>query len=470
MTVNAPGLIDRTLKRFQKAWQIGSGHRDSLIRSGLDPQLGAGDEPRLRALIDACLEARGGELSARARAAELGELYLTLSPTGRLRFLKLLTRDYDIDEPAVDAAIEARSAAGPIRERRAAEQRLRDALVPRRITLLEQFNGLKQGIKFLVDFRADVIRAARDAPELERLDGDLCKLLASWFDIGFLKLRRITWSTPAALLEKLIQYEAVHEIRSWDDLKDRLDEDRRCYAFFHPNMADEPLISVQVALVKGMSGNVQSLLDPSAPLENPDDADCAVFYSISNCQDGLAGVSFGNFLIKQVVTDLARDLPNLKTFATLSPLPDFRRWLDRHIERGSPRMLSDADSSALTRIAPSATGLDALRTLLNRPGWHEAGAVTTAVRPILRRLAARYLTKARRRGRAFDRVAHFHLTNGARIERLNWLADTSERGLRQSAGIMVNYRYDLAEVEKNHEAYSENGRVTATAAVKRAAR
>ena len=463
-----PRLIERPLEAFRKAWRLGTGLRDP-FKGGLDPELGAGNEARLRARIDACLEAKGGEVSARERAAELGEAYLTLNRIGKRRFLKLLAREYDIDKATVDTAIDARQATNSVRARRTKYEEIGDALVPTYITLLKQFNGLHQGIKFLVDFRADVIEAAREAPEISQLDADLRKLLASWFDVGFLKLRRIVWDTPASVLERIKDNEAVHEIRSWEDLKNRVDADRRCYAFFHPNMEDEPLIFVEVALVKGMSASVQSLLDPSAPLGNPDHADCAIFYSISKCQRGLEGVSFGSFLIKRVATDLASDLPNLKTFATLSPLPDFRRWLKGHIERGSRGVLGDSDSRALTRLAGSTTGLGGLGTLLDRPGWHEDDAVSTVLRPILIHLAVRYLTRARRHGHAFDRVAHFHLTNGARVERLNWLADTSERGLQDSAGLMVNYRYNLAEVEHNHEAYSR-GKVAASTAVKRAAR
>lgn len=454
---------------FRRVWRLGRGRRDRL-KGGLDPELGAGDEVRLRDYIDACLEAKSDEVSARDRAVELGHAYQTLNAAGKRRFLELLVREYDIEDATVDRAIQARQAARSAAERRAASERMADVLVPGYVTLLKQFNGLPRGIKFLVDLRADVIRAARDAPPLRQLDRDLRRLLASWFDVGFLKLRRITWATPAALLEKLMRYEAVHEIGSWNDLKNRVDADRHCYAFFHPNMEDEPLIFVEVALVKGMSDNVQSLLDPAGPVEDPDRADTAIFYSISNCQRGLDGVGFGGFLIKRVATDLAHDLPNLKTFATLSPLPDFRRWLDHHIERRSRAVLGDHDSSALIALARTSTGLDALRVLLDRPGWHEDDAVATVLRPILIHLAARYLLRSRRRGHAFDRVAHFHLTNGARVERLNWLADTSERGFRQSAGIMANYRYRLADVERQHENYCSKGRAAASSAVTNAAR
>ena len=247
-----------------------------------------------------------------------------------------------------------------------AEAELRQALVAPRVRLLTQFNSLNQGVKFLVDMRSELIEIASE-PALQALDRDFQSLLVAWFDIGFLDLARITWQTPAALLEKLIEYEAVHQIRSWDDLKNRLDSDRRCYGFFHPRMPDEPLIFVEVALVSGMAGNIQQLLDEYAPAENPRSADTAIFYSISNCQRGLAGVGFGDFLIKRVVDDLARDLPNLKAFATLSPIPDFGLWLEERLVAGDEDLLLEAEVRALKSIARSDSATGALKALLARP-------------------------------------------------------------------------------------------------------
>ncbi|MBF2760304.1 MAG: malonyl-CoA decarboxylase [Ectothiorhodospiraceae bacterium AqS1] len=445
----------------------------------------------MRRRIDACLEGRGGEVSARAQAADLGESYLVLNSAGRLRFLQMLEREYDTDPEAIEEAIDRfRSASARIdgeerskkegREYRIALDNLRSALIPRRLRLFKRFNGLNGGVKFLVDLRADVIDAKRERQDLVGVDEDLRALLASWFDPGFLKLRRITWESPAFILEKLIGYEAVHEIRSWDDLKNRLEPDRRCYAFFHPNMHAEPLIFVQVALVRGMSSSVQALLDPTAPLEDPHAADCAIFYSISNCQRGLSGVSFGNFLIKQVATDIARELPNIKTFATLSPLPDFRSWLDAQVDKEA-EFLDPAQATTILELADKTpdnpadiSAGAALRRLLDRPNWNEDEELANALRPILLHLAARFLGETRASGakggkRSPDRVAHFHLDNGARIERINWLGDISKRGLAQSAGIMVNYRYILADVEKNHEAYCTTGEASIAPEVKRLA-
>ena len=261
-------------------------------------------------------------------------------------------------------------------------------------------------MKFLVDLRATLLDRVKGDPFLAALDSDLRALLANWFDVGFLELQRIDWSSPAVLLERLVGYEAVHEIRSWSDLKNRLDSDRRCYALFHPRMPFEPLIFVEVALVRGLAGSVQQLLDKKAPLLDPKEADTAIFYSISNCQRGLAGISFGNFLIKRVVSVLGGEYRNIKTFATLSPIPGFRRWLDgklkgeraEHSCRRTSRPRWRACSP--TRRSPP-PGTEALATLLARRGWVRNAPVAKALEPILTRLSARYLlTESARQARA----------------------------------------------------------------------
>lgn len=455
-------FLDRTLRSLR---QVLRGQPQSVE---LAPELPDSDIKHLKRQIDACLKGRGGEVSARVRAAELGRSYLRLNDKGRQRFLRLLARDYDVDEAAVTEAQGTLAAATTPDERRLARRRLRQALEPQRVKLLTQFNILPEGVKFLVDMRAD-IRELQDenGAALGVLDDDLHDLLASWFDIGFLDLARITWDSSAALLEKLMAYEAVHRIRSWDDLKNRLDSDRRCYAFFHPRMPDEPLIFIQAALVKGMSDNVQELLDEAAPESDVEAADTAIFYSITNAQRGLAGVSFGSFLIKRVVDSLARDLPNLKTFATLSPVPRFLEWLYGALETEGENLLRSSEAEMLTSSAGLGPAPAALRALLERDGWHEDDEVSELLRPVLMRLCASYLLQAREGERTHDRVAHFHLSNGARLERLNWLADTSPNGLKQSAGLMVNYLYRLPDIEKNHEAYRGAGKIAATTAVKR---
>lgn len=464
--IEPAGFFDRTFRTLRRAL------RDKSDVRTVAPDLPDSDRDLLKAQIDACLEGRGGEVSARARAAELGQAYLDLSQTGRERFLRLLASDYDVDHEALETAIEAVTTAPDKDARQQAERHLRAALVPPRVKLLTQFNALSQGVKFLVDMRGDLLPLSRASGALKALDDDLRDLLVSWFDVGFLNLQRITWDAPAALLEKLIAYEAVHEIRSWADLKNRLGQDRRCFAFFHPSMPDEPLIFVQVALVHGIADNVQELLDESTPELDPDDADTAIFYSITNAQKGLAGVSFGDFLIKRVADDLSREAKNLKTFATLSPVPGFRAWLDEALETDNGAIIAPAEAEALVRVANVSPAPAALRTLLSTPDWLHDRAAESALKPVLLRLCAHYLIEAQpRRGTgARDRVAHFHLSNGARLERLNWRADSSDNGLRQSAGIMVNYLYKLSDIEKNHESYTGAGRITAAQAVRKLAK
>jgi malonyl-CoA decarboxylase len=439
-------VFDRTLGNLRAAWRDIAESARVYIGSGPRPDLPANDAERLRAQMRACLEGKGGQVSARARAAELGRTYLALSSTGRERFLRLLAEEFDLDRSAVDGACAHLAAAQGEGERRAAEQALRRALVPPRTRLLTQFNALPEGVKFLVDLRAELVQLGRQDPTLAALEQDLKDLLSGWFDVGFLELQRITWESPAALLEKLIAYEAVHAIRSWTDLKNRLEADRRCFAFFHPRMPHEPLIFVEVALVSGMASDVQKLLDEHAPLTDPGSADTAIFYSISNCQRGLNGISLGDFLIKRVVDQLTTELPKLRTFATLSPIPGFRKWLDGQLGAGAEPRLAE---------------------IMGVAGWHLDEALAREAREPLTRLCARYLVLEKgRRGRALDPVAHFHLSNGARVERLNWLGDTSPKGLQQSAGLMVNYLYKLADIEANHEAYTGEGRVAASAALR----
>ncbi len=457
------GLIDRTLLHLRGVWHDISAR--VAVSGAVRPELPDDDAARLRRWMLECLDGRGGEVSARARAADLGRTYLTLNAAGRARFLKMLVEEFAVDRAAVDAAIAAAQEAEDDAARFKAEARLRRALVPPWVTLLTQFNALPEGVKFLVDLRADLLQLCEEDAGLSALDADLGELLASWFDVGFLDLTRITWDAPAALLEKLIAYEAVHEIRSWSDLKNRLDSDRRCFAFFHPQMPNEPLVFVEVALVNGMADNIQALLDESAPARDPNKADAAIFYSISNAQIGLAGIRFGSFLIKRVVDELAREFKGLKTFATLSPIPGFRAWLDGVLAAEGEGVMAAGEARALAEHAGCDDGAEALRALLDGP-WHADEAAKAALERPLMRLCARYLLSEKRAGEPPDLVARFHLRNGAQISRVNWLADASPKGLSQSAGMMINYGYKLDEIEDNHEAYTGEGRIAAAAQVR----
>ncbi|HLI14093.1 MAG TPA: malonyl-CoA decarboxylase [Alphaproteobacteria bacterium] len=463
-------FLDRTLRNLRGAWQEIADTAAGVFAANLAPNPNLLDEDahHLREQMRDCLEGRGGEVSARARAASLGRAYLTLNKEGRRRFLRILATEFDLDRAAVDRAIEAmRKTDGSEAARRRAEHALRAALEPPQRKLLMQFNALPDGVKFLVDLRAELLQIGKGDPALEGLEADLKNLLASWFDIGFLELRRITWDSPAALLEKLIAYEAVHEIHGWNDLKNRLDSDRRCFAFFHPRMPDEPLIFVEVALHHGLANNIQRLLDQDAPIQDPQNADTAIFYSISNAQRGLVGISFGGFLIKRVVDELVAEFRNLKDYATLSPIPGFRAWLEGQLKAGHPDLLLPAERRAIAAL-PIGVGDDgAFETLLNLPAWPDNAEVAKSLRAPLTRLCARYLAEAKREnGKALDPVAHFHLSNGARIEQINWLADRSAKGIAQAYGIMVNYRYRHADIETNHEAYTGEGKVAMAAAVR----
>jgi malonyl-CoA decarboxylase len=433
-------------------------------------ELAPGDVKQVRTTLRECLAEAGGEASARGRVHWLAATYRGLAEGGRKRLLQLLAEEFGPDEHAVSRAIEDYLHTPPGPTRRHAESRLRLALGSPRIRILKQFNLLPEGVKFLVDLRAEVLRYVREIPDIEVIDEELYALLGSWFDVGNLELSRITWSSPAVLLEKLIAYEAVHEIRGWGDLRKRLDSDRRCYAFFHPRMPGEPLIFVEIALTRDMATNVQSLLDESAPILDPRSAHAAIFYSISNTQPGLRGVSFGGFLIKRVVEQLLAEFPKLRIFATLSPVPGFRHWLEGELKAKSLTLLGSADADRICRTASTSDPFEALAELLKRDFAEDVPAAA-ALEPLLAHLAARYLAEARGpeggREQALDPVARFHLGNGARLERVNWLGDSSPRGMRQSYGLMVNYLYKLDEIEENHEAYAREGRVAVSGAVKR---
>jgi malonyl-CoA decarboxylase len=451
-------LVGRALSRWNRAIRDIAASARLPFLSGVDPDLGADQAERLRAEMRACLEARGGEVLARAQAAGIAAVYLGLSATGRARFFEILAAEFAVERSEVDRAIARYQDAGGEADKLAAERALRRALVSPGMRLLTKFNALPEGTRFLIDMRAHLLALNSEDPRLQALDADFRHLLATWFDVGFLRRARLTWDSPASLLEKIIAYEAVHEIRSWQDLHHRLDGDRRCFAFFHPSLPDEPLIFLQVALVEGLAGQIAPLLDQDVPTVSPGRADTAIFYSITNTLYGLRGISFGNFLIKQVVDDLARDLPNLKQFATLSPMPRLRAWLE---DEAPGSWLDDRQQRALLAAVPAADP----RAALADPAWLKDPALVTLLEEPLVRAAARYLTARGADGLPIDPVARFHLGNGARIERINWLADRSPRRLAQSAGLMVNYLYDRPEIEQNHEAFARSQLITVAPAI-----
>ena len=402
---------------------------------------------RLAAVLRTLISERG-EASGAALARSAVALFRGLDEAGRLHLFQMLAREFAPDRDAVLAAAHAYHAEPNSRHLAA----LQAVVEPSRQEVFRRMNMAPGGTAALLDLRRALLEAVRQNPELAAVDHDLTHLLGSWFNRGFLELRRIDWSTPAAILEKLIAYEAVHEIRGFPDLKRRLERDRRCFAFFHPALPDEPLIFVEVAFVDELPSEEAPILALESVVGDPRRARCAVLYSITSCQSGLKGIHFGNFLIKQVAADLHAQLPNLKLFATLSPVPGLRAWLKK----------------ALPRLSPAA-GADHPQLVAN--ALEGAALPAPAAREPLEGLAAWYLTRERdASGHALDPVARFHLGNGARLERVNWAADTSARGLGQSFGVMVNYVYDLADVEKNHEEYVNRHRVVASGAVERLAK
>lgn len=300
------------------------------------------------------------------------------------------------------------------------------------------------GLHFLIQLRADMLRWQRRMPGLRALDDDLEALFSNWFDVGLLELQPITWDSPASLLEKLIRYEAVHEIASWTDLRNRLDSDRRCYAFFHPRIPREPLIFVEVAFAPEMAADVHTLLDEAAPLEDLRRVKWAIFYSISNTQAGLRGVSFGNFLLKRVIEEVQREFPKVTQFATLSPIPGFADWLRKQDGEAVARVLGDKRLARWSERHGNAPADGA--------AWLEAlapDAADAVVRDTALTLAAHFLVRERNQSMPADPVARFHLGNGACVERLNWGADLSRKGRSQSCGMMVNYLYVPEALDDN---------------------
>jgi malonyl-CoA decarboxylase len=411
--------------------------------------------------LQAVIDPRVSEVEGGRRAAALMAWYAGATPPRRSDMWLLMSEMFVADPAKAQAAQVQFAAALGTPDEAAAEVHYRRATVSPRRRLLQRFSADAAGIRFLVNLRAEMQPALRSDKRLQALDVEMEYMFSTWFDVGFLELRRISWDSPASLVEKLIKYEAVHDIKSWADVKNRLDSDRRCYGFFHPRLPDEPLIFVEVALVDSISDCITPLLDESADAVDLRTATTAIFYSISNTQDGLRGVSFGDSLIKRVVETLKAEFPRLKTFATLSPIPGFRSWLQKNAAAQLER-LSDTERSQLGRAAgfepiTAAHFLAACETpLALKPG--------SAVPLMLMRCAAQYLGRETANDKPLDPVARFHLGNGARVERLNWGGDPSAKGIKQSYGVMVNYLYDLQRLDKHREGLAQ-GRIPVSSAV-----
>jgi len=445
------GIVAVNTSFFSEMLQSIADRSRAFLRERREPE-----RERSAGLVELCeaLLSGRGEASGVALANEILADYAELTVGPRIAFFEALARTFGHDRARIDAAVAA------WRQSPSAETaaELNRASEPRRLELLRRLNLAPGGTAALVRMREQLLDALDHRDDLAVVDNDFIHLFSSWFNRGFLVLRRIDWSTPALILEKIIRYEAVHQIHDWNDLRRRIDlPDRRCYAFFHPALVDEPLIFVEVALTREIPGAIAPILSDKREVIEPKRMATAVFYSITSCQRGLTGVSFGSFLIKQVVEEVSRELPRIATFVTLSPAPNFGAWLFRERTNAASPALDEEDRRALAA--------------LDRPDWWRDQAVAETLREPLLRAAAWYFLRARNgRGQPLDAVARFHLGNGARLQRLDWLGDTSERALRQSCGLMVNYLYDLDYIEQNHEAYAQQHTVVASSAVSRLVR
>jgi malonyl-CoA decarboxylase len=391
---------------------------------------------RTLAELTAIVDARASEVEGGRRACLFAEWYRDAGADERRDAWLLMSEQFGPDPKKIKSAREHYETAQGTTEEGAAEIRLRRSLVSPRTRLLQRFTAFDGGMRFLVDLRAELLPHLKGDKRLLPLDAELETLFSTWFDVAFLELRRISWDSPASLIEKLIKYEAVHDIRGWADVKNRLDSDRRCYGFFHPRLEGEPLIFVEVALMDSLADSITPLLDETAAASDLEKATTAIFYSISNTQVGLRGVSFGDSLIKRVVETLKEEFPKLRTFATLSPIPGLRGWLAKNAP--AETLAKWADPLALGPKAPEREELLA---------W-----------------AARYLGRELVDGKPVDPVARFHLGNGARVERINWAGDPSSKGVKQSYGLMVNYLYDLKRLDR-HRAQLAQGEIPMAGAI-----
>ena len=396
-----------------------------------------------------------GEASQTVLAQQIIKAYAAMNSGERRHFFEMLCRSFGPDETAIlNAAAAYKRTPGP-----ANLAALSAAVEAPRQELLRRINTATHGTETLVALRGHLLELATNGTDFQPLDADLKHLFRSWFNRGFLRMERITWHTSALTLEKLMAYESVHEVNGWPDLRRRLEADRRCFAFFHPALADEPIIFVEVALTKGLTGDLGPLLDIHAPVLPPEQADTAIFYSISNCLKGLRGIAFGNFLIKQVVSDLAAEFSNIKTYGTLSPLPYLARALQNQADENGftrerlSRLLGDY-SQQLATAGGRRDPIENLPALLKQPLEHRE-----ALAKPLERLALAYLTQQHQNGKLYDPVATFHLSNGARLERIHAFGNLRPYGLQASFGVTANYLYVPSELEENHEGFVSEGEI-----------
>ena len=402
----------------------------------------------LNSLIKLChtLIKRRGEASGTALAKEIVDSIHKLSDHDKVKFLQMLATDFAPDSKVILKAAESYIENQDYENLKS----LNAAIESPRLELLRFINIAPGGIAMIIALREKLLVEIKKYRYLEPVETDMFHLLTSWFNRGFLTFQQIDWETPAMVLEKLIEYEAVHEIQGWKDLRRRLADDRSCFAFFHPALPEEPLIFVEVAYTKGIARKIQPLLSQKEDTSLQTTADTAIFYSISNCQEGLRGISMGNFLIKQVVDSITAQTRQIKNFCTLSPIPRFTRWIQEEY------LAQDDDLMTKAEIG-----------LLSDMEWVYDNSIRKRLKNKLLKLCARYLYQEKKRNRPIDPVTRFHLGNGAEIEAINWDADVSDSGLKQSAGLMVNYRYNPSKIVANHEAYTNEGKISTSSQVKK---
>jgi malonyl-CoA decarboxylase len=422
----------------------------------------------VRRLVSLCqrLLSERGAVGGTSLAREALDAYEALDASQRARFFRALDREFAPDPAAILAAARAYDTTRSARDLMA----VKAAAEPPRQELLRRLNRAPGGTRAIVRMRRALLEELARDDSLAAVDSDFQHLLASWFSPGFLRIERVDWHTPAIVLEQLIAHEAVHEIRGWDDLHRRLEADRRCFAFFHPVLPDEPLIFIEIALAERISAAIAPLIDVKSPALAPERARTAMFYSISNCEPGLRGISLGDFLIKRVVDLLSADLPQLRRFCTLSPIPGFARWLaqrtvDEEVQTHEAELTARLRGDLLQVRQGLGTGLERLA----KDAPQRVEQLRTQRAP-LERLCAAYLLGVASDNMPADPVARFHLNNGARIERLDWEADLSPRGLGQSLGLMVNYLYERKSIESNHESFVARRGVAASRMVRRLAK
>ncbi len=451
------GISKKTIHKIIQAW-----YETDNAPSSIKPDIPPKDRRKLIIQIQACIDNIGGEISHQAKLIHLAMIYLNASEKGKKVFLQTLAVEFDVNLVFLREELDKLSELTEDSEEKAKmEIEFSKALVPPRVKFIRQLSTIPNGFIFLKDMREFLLKQVKEFPCLKKLDNDILSILKQYFDVNLLKLKEINWSSPAATLEHLIQYEAVHEIKSWKHLKIRLFTNHLMYGFFHPTMPEDPLIFVEVALVKGLANNIQKLIDLDVKHEKIENANTAIFYSISSTQKGLRGISFGNFLIKRVVKKLSADLPHIKNYATLSPMPLFGKWLVDYLENEGEHFCKKTEVERIVEFSGDEDINKSILTMLHTKDWHLNEKITEILKTPMLRLTLHYLSKVKRKGRlnAYDPVANFHLSNGAEIGQLNWLGDTSKKGLKQSFGIMLNYRYKLNNIINNHETYLTNGEI-----------